>query len=330
MDADTWRQLEISKGLLAAAVQAGASRQVVAATASALLRMALPQIPHDQEVQDRLAAIAPDIEAKLTGGTLSGTARARRNVACHNFELDGPFAAATAGGQAKILQRGKRQKHAASEQAQQQEHHDEGMTTMLAAKSALLQKKVAALVNDGLQDVVTYMSGPCLGAAIAVAGEAKMLADLQIQPKEECYKLEAGKTDDNKSEDDIKAGLNHKDELEYKHKDLSNTGKEEEELKQYHADSAEAKDADAMTAPREKETAVLEVAAVFQNEDELKTLVLAVIRDSSVGPDGLHLNTIVQKAGGALASEVKAVVASLVDEDYLYSTISAKHFAATE
>ena len=111
-DVHTGKQMEFSKGLLAAAVQAGASRQVVAATAAALLRMALPQVLHTQEVQDRLAAIAPDLQARLTGGTLSGTASARRNVACHNFELDGPFAAATAGGQAKLLQRGKRRTNA--------------------------------------------------------------------------------------------------------------------------------------------------------------------------------------------------------------------------
>merc|ERR1711972_559058 len=51
----------------------------------------------------------------------------------------------------------------------------------------------------------------------------KMLAELQKQQKEEYEKWEACKTDIDKSEDDIKVGLNTKEDLDDKHKELSNT-----------------------------------------------------------------------------------------------------------
>jgi len=51
----------------------------------------------------------------------------------------------------------------------------------------------------------------------------KMLAELQKQQKEEYEKWEACKTDIDKSEDDIKVGLNTKEDLDDKHKQLSNT-----------------------------------------------------------------------------------------------------------
>lgn len=60
---------------------------------------------------------------------------------------------------------------------------------------------------------------------------------------------------------------------------------------------------------------------------ELRAAVLAVLRDAAVGPEGLHMDAIVQKAGAG-AAEVKAIVAELVDDGDLYSTITEEHFAA--
>jgi len=58
---------------------------------------------------------------------------------------------------------------------------------------------------------------------------------------------------------------------------------------------------------------------------ELRATVLAALRDGGVGPEGLHLDVISQKAGGA---EVKAIVSGLVDDGELYTTITEEHFAA--
>ena len=60
---------------------------------------------------------------------------------------------------------------------------------------------------------------------------------------------------------------------------------------------------------------------------ELRAAVLAVLRAVAVGREGLHMDAIVQKAG-ARAAEVKAVVAELVDDGNLHSTIAEEHFAA--
>jgi len=61
---------------------------------------------------------------------------------------------------------------------------------------------------------------------------------------------------------------------------------------------------------------------------ELRAAVLAVLRDASVGPEGLHLDVIAPKAGGAAVADVRAMVTELVDDGELYTTITEEHFAA--
>merc|ERR1719499_153060 len=60
---------------------------------------------------------------------------------------------------------------------------------------------------------------------------------------------------------------------------------------------------------------------------ELRAAVLEILRDASVGPEGLHMDAITQKVGAAPA-EVKAIVAELVDDGDLFSTITEEHVAA--
>jgi len=61
---------------------------------------------------------------------------------------------------------------------------------------------------------------------------------------------------------------------------------------------------------------------------ELRAAVLRVLRAASMGPEGLHLNDIAAKAGGAGEAEVKAIVSELLDDGELYNTITEEHFAA--
>merc|ERR1719491_391054 len=61
---------------------------------------------------------------------------------------------------------------------------------------------------------------------------------------------------------------------------------------------------------------------------ELRAAVLAVLRDAAMGPEGLHVDALAEKARGAAAAEVRAIVAELVDDGELYSTITEEHFAA--
>jgi len=61
---------------------------------------------------------------------------------------------------------------------------------------------------------------------------------------------------------------------------------------------------------------------------ELRASVLAILRDASMGPEGLHVDAIAQKAGGAAAGELKTIVAELLDDGELYNTITEEHFAA--
>ena len=97
---------------LAALAQAAASRHVVATTAVALWRVCVEDpggAPPDQrdEIDARLAAIEPVLEASLSGKSVGSTDRAYRNIAVHNFNLPTPFAEIRRG-QAKLLQRGRR------------------------------------------------------------------------------------------------------------------------------------------------------------------------------------------------------------------------------
>jgi len=61
---------------------------------------------------------------------------------------------------------------------------------------------------------------------------------------------------------------------------------------------------------------------------ELREAVLAMLRDVAVGPEGMHLDAIAQKASGAGVADVRAIVNELVDDGELYSTITEEHFAA--
>lgn len=60
---------------------------------------------------------------------------------------------------------------------------------------------------------------------------------------------------------------------------------------------------------------------------ELRAAVLSLLRGAAIGPEGLHVDVIAQKVGGA-GTEVRAVVAELVDDGELYTTITEEDFAA--
>jgi hypothetical protein len=60
---------------------------------------------------------------------------------------------------------------------------------------------------------------------------------------------------------------------------------------------------------------------------ELRAAVLCLLRGAAIGPEGLHVDVIAQKVGGA-GTEVRAVVAELVDDGELYTTITEGDFAA--
>jgi hypothetical protein len=82
-------QLTAASHLMESTIRGGASRQVAAAVAAALLR-ALDQGIRHGEVEARLSHIRPVIEAKVAAGGghavhLTGSTRAARNVAEHNF-----------------------------------------------------------------------------------------------------------------------------------------------------------------------------------------------------------------------------------------------------
>merc|ERR1719330_1173100 len=61
---------------------------------------------------------------------------------------------------------------------------------------------------------------------------------------------------------------------------------------------------------------------------ELRAALLEVLRDPSIAEEGLHVGIIAQKVGGAAVADVKVVVAELVDDGDLFSTITEEHFAA--
>ena len=61
---------------------------------------------------------------------------------------------------------------------------------------------------------------------------------------------------------------------------------------------------------------------------ELCAAGLAVLRDASVGAEGMPLEEIAQKTGGAGLADVRAMVNDLVDDGELYITITEGHFAA--
>jgi len=84
-------------------------------------------------------------------------------------------------------------------------------------------------------------------------------------------------------------------------------------------EEASAAEAAAKPAPR---------AAGPPSGAELRSAVLKVLREPSMGPEGLHLSEIASKAGGAGAAEVKAIVSELLDDGELYNTITEEHFAA--
>jgi len=60
---------------------------------------------------------------------------------------------------------------------------------------------------------------------------------------------------------------------------------------------------------------------------ELRAAALSLLRDAAVGPEGLHLDVIMQKVGGS-GDEVRSIITELVDDGELYSTITEAHFAA--
>ena len=89
----------------------GAARQVVAAAAAAVVRCAAclefePEEKHlSCEVEERLQAVRPTLEAGLQGKAVCGSARAKRNLAVHNFGIK---IGAISTDDAKRIQRGGR------------------------------------------------------------------------------------------------------------------------------------------------------------------------------------------------------------------------------
>jgi len=61
---------------------------------------------------------------------------------------------------------------------------------------------------------------------------------------------------------------------------------------------------------------------------ELRAAVLAILREASMGPEGLQVDAIAQRAGVAAASELKAILNELLEDGELYNTITEEHFAA--
>merc|ERR1719343_609413 len=60
---------------------------------------------------------------------------------------------------------------------------------------------------------------------------------------------------------------------------------------------------------------------------ELRAAVLELLRDSSVGPEGLGQDVIAEKLRAA-SGEVQSILAGLVDDGELYHTLNEQTFAA--
>ena len=78
--------------LLESTVAANSSGHVAASVANSLFLQVCSklesQVCSDDEVEARLGAIRPSIAAGLIGENVSGSSKAMRNVACHNFQIE--------------------------------------------------------------------------------------------------------------------------------------------------------------------------------------------------------------------------------------------------
>jgi hypothetical protein len=92
-------------------------------------------------------------------------------------------------------------------------------------------------------------------------------------------------------------------------------------------DVAEPVAVPAAAAPEKIQTEVPQPAKGLPTGAELRAVLLGLLRDAAVGPEGLHVDAITEKVGAA-ASEVKSIVAELVDDGEVYNTITDEHFAA--
>ena len=132
--------------LLASSIMSGASRQVAAAVAVALWRALVDGKMHGDEISARLAHIRPVIEAKVVAAvcgqavSISGSARAARNIAEHNFmEPIGELVKA-----AKRCQRGGKAKRVGVSLLRQVASDDEPKQAALASQADVCHDAAAS------------------------------------------------------------------------------------------------------------------------------------------------------------------------------------------
>ena len=104
-------RITVAERFLTAMVSAGASPKGLASAAASLWRSCVAPSGSlsGDELSSRISAVTPILEAKISGTGASGTARAYRNLAEHEFDLGVPFSEVLPC-HAQALQRGSRRR----------------------------------------------------------------------------------------------------------------------------------------------------------------------------------------------------------------------------